>query len=169
MSRFRKLSHSIWHCQYHIVWVPKYRYRILVGAVRDSSRGGDSSDMWICRVRGGGIERPARSRSSCFDDSAEGIGFGITGSVKGSDVDEDVQPVPGVEEEAVLGQSFLGQRVLCGYGGSGCGHDTEVCPLSGEKREAVGTTSALLRVKSCGTMWSPASFGGRASSPLWGD
>ncbi len=33
MSRFRKLSHSIWHCQYHIVWVPKYRYRILTGPV----------------------------------------------------------------------------------------------------------------------------------------
>ena len=29
MSRFRKLSHVIWHCQYHIVWVPKYRYRVL--------------------------------------------------------------------------------------------------------------------------------------------
>ena len=29
MSRFRKLSQTIWHCQYHIVWVPKYRYRIL--------------------------------------------------------------------------------------------------------------------------------------------
>ena len=23
----------IWHCQYHVVWVPKYRYRILKGAV----------------------------------------------------------------------------------------------------------------------------------------
>ena len=33
MSRFRKLSQTIWHCQYHIVWVPKYRYRILNGAV----------------------------------------------------------------------------------------------------------------------------------------
>ena len=29
MSRFQKLSHSLWYCQYHIVWVPKYRYRIL--------------------------------------------------------------------------------------------------------------------------------------------
>jgi len=27
MSRFEKLTHVIWHCQYHIVWVPKYRYR----------------------------------------------------------------------------------------------------------------------------------------------
>ena len=33
MSRFEKLSHVIWHCQYHIVWVPKYRCRILIGAV----------------------------------------------------------------------------------------------------------------------------------------
>jgi len=34
MSRFDKLSHVLWHCQYHIVWVPKYRFRILKGAVR---------------------------------------------------------------------------------------------------------------------------------------
>lgn len=33
MSRFRKLSQSIWHCQYHIVFVPKYRHKILAGAV----------------------------------------------------------------------------------------------------------------------------------------
>lgn len=33
MSRFRKLTHSIWHCQYHIVWVPKYRHRILTGKI----------------------------------------------------------------------------------------------------------------------------------------
>ena len=36
MSRLRKLSHSIWHCQYHIVWVPKCRYRILVGKFKES-------------------------------------------------------------------------------------------------------------------------------------
>ena len=34
MSRFRKLSHTLWHCQYHIVWVPKYRFRILEGRVK---------------------------------------------------------------------------------------------------------------------------------------
>ena len=33
MSRFRKLSHTIWCCQYHIIWVPKYRYRVLKGPV----------------------------------------------------------------------------------------------------------------------------------------
>ena len=29
MSRFQKLSHVLWHCQYHIVWTPKYRFRVL--------------------------------------------------------------------------------------------------------------------------------------------
>ena len=33
MSRFQKLSHVIWFCQYHIVFVPKYRYRILTGDI----------------------------------------------------------------------------------------------------------------------------------------
>jgi putative transposase len=40
VSRFRKLSHTIWHCQYHITWVPKYRYRILAGNVRESLETG---------------------------------------------------------------------------------------------------------------------------------
>ncbi len=33
MNRFKKLSHMIWHCQYHFVWVPKYKYRILDGII----------------------------------------------------------------------------------------------------------------------------------------
>ena len=37
MSRFRKLSHAIWHCQYHIVWVPKYRLRILAGKIKSEA------------------------------------------------------------------------------------------------------------------------------------
>jgi putative transposase len=33
MSRFRKLSQTLWHCQYHIIWVPKFRFRILRGEI----------------------------------------------------------------------------------------------------------------------------------------
>ena len=33
MSRFNKLSQSVWHCQYHIVWTPKYRYKVLKGKI----------------------------------------------------------------------------------------------------------------------------------------
>ena len=33
MSRFTRASHVIWHCQYHVVWVPKYRFRMLRGPI----------------------------------------------------------------------------------------------------------------------------------------
>ena len=35
MSRFRKLSQTLWFCQYHIIWVPEYRFRILAGKVAE--------------------------------------------------------------------------------------------------------------------------------------
>jgi putative transposase len=34
MSRFKKLSHAMWYCCYHIVWTPKYRYRVLKGEIK---------------------------------------------------------------------------------------------------------------------------------------
>jgi putative transposase len=40
VSRFRELSHTIWHCQYHVVWVPKYRFRILTGPVKVAMEAG---------------------------------------------------------------------------------------------------------------------------------
>ncbi len=33
MARFKKLSQTIRYCQYHRVWIPKYRLRILEGEV----------------------------------------------------------------------------------------------------------------------------------------
>src|SRR5271170_6729742 len=34
MSRFLRLTHAIWYCHYHIVWVPKYRYKILKNEIK---------------------------------------------------------------------------------------------------------------------------------------
>ena len=35
MSRFKRMSHTIWHCEYHIVWTPKYWFRVLQGKVKE--------------------------------------------------------------------------------------------------------------------------------------
>jgi putative transposase len=40
VSRFRRLSHTIWHCQYHIVWAPKYRHRVIDGPIREATYKG---------------------------------------------------------------------------------------------------------------------------------
>lgn len=34
MSNFKKISHVLYRCRYHIVWTPKYRYRVLEGLVK---------------------------------------------------------------------------------------------------------------------------------------
>ena len=38
MSRLQKLAHTVWECKYHVVWCPKYRFRILNGEVGKSLR-----------------------------------------------------------------------------------------------------------------------------------
>lgn len=35
MSKYRKLTHVVYKCDYHIVFAPKYRFRILTGAVAE--------------------------------------------------------------------------------------------------------------------------------------
>lgn len=37
-SNFKKLSHTMYECKYHIVFCPKYRHRILKGEVADYCR-----------------------------------------------------------------------------------------------------------------------------------
>ena len=33
MGKYRRSAHTVYQCTYHLVWVPKYRYRILVGEI----------------------------------------------------------------------------------------------------------------------------------------
>lgn len=35
MSKYKRQSHVVWKCDYHIVWCPKYCFRILTGIVKD--------------------------------------------------------------------------------------------------------------------------------------
>jgi len=34
MRDWQSLSHVKWECKYHVVWVPKYRHKVLYGKVR---------------------------------------------------------------------------------------------------------------------------------------
>ncbi len=35
-AKYRKLTHTVYQCNYHIVWTPKYRYRVLEGAIKEA-------------------------------------------------------------------------------------------------------------------------------------
>lgn len=34
-GKYRKLTHVVYQCNYHIVWTPKYRFRVLTGAIKE--------------------------------------------------------------------------------------------------------------------------------------
>lgn len=34
-GKYRKLTHVVYQCNYHVVWVPKYRFRILTGGLKE--------------------------------------------------------------------------------------------------------------------------------------
>jgi putative transposase len=34
MDEFQSLSHTVWECKYHVVWIPKYRKKLLFGDLR---------------------------------------------------------------------------------------------------------------------------------------
>ncbi|MFZ6024311.1 MAG: transposase, partial [Bacteroidota bacterium] len=36
MPKYRKLSHTFYHCTYHIVWTPKYRFKVLKDMLADA-------------------------------------------------------------------------------------------------------------------------------------
>jgi putative transposase len=40
MDTFESLSHSVWECKYHVVFIPKCRRRTLYGTLRQHLRGG---------------------------------------------------------------------------------------------------------------------------------
>lgn len=35
MSKYKKQSHVVWKCDYHIVWCPKYRFRVLSAVIAE--------------------------------------------------------------------------------------------------------------------------------------
>ena len=34
MKQFYSLNHTVWECKYHVVWIPKYRKKVLYGSIR---------------------------------------------------------------------------------------------------------------------------------------
>jgi len=34
MDDAQSLSHTVWSCKYHVVWIPKYRRKVVYGELR---------------------------------------------------------------------------------------------------------------------------------------
>ncbi len=34
MNNYNKLNHTTWDCNYHLIWIPKYRKKVIYGNLR---------------------------------------------------------------------------------------------------------------------------------------
>ena len=112
MGNFKKLSHVISRCTYHIGWTPKYRYRVLESLVKEllskdilmllEWKSGEMIEMNIQKDHLHLME----SVSSKISISQ------LMGAVKGKTAIKIFKKLSSVEDKTVLGQSFLSKRVL---------------------------------------------------------
>ena len=130
MSEFYKLSHVINRYDYHIVWTPKYRLRILeemiITAIQRRYRNAIGMvRLWEKRT----AKYPNRPYTSDGKRTTEIIDIQNKGSIKRQDGDEDIQELSEVKEKTILGKSFLVKRLLCWYYRIGWGKDKAICKV----------------------------------------
>ena len=118
MSRFQRASHVIWHCQYHLGWVPKYRFRMLQGPI---GREVPRCVMTFCQQRGCEIVEmnvqadhvhllvKVPPRLSVSE---------LMGVLKGRTAIRLFNAFPSLRKKPYWGQSFLGEGLLRRYGGT---------------------------------------------------
>jgi hypothetical protein len=63
IRNYRRDSHTIWDCAYHLVWVTKYRYPILAGDIGQNPKEPDDTSR-LCRPIGRTADRSDSRRNS---------------------------------------------------------------------------------------------------------
>ena len=45
MAEYRHGAHAVYDIKYHLIWITKYRYKVLAGAGSGACAGCDSTDL----------------------------------------------------------------------------------------------------------------------------
>ena len=142
--------------------------------VQNDARAGRERSAQVCNgvlsatgLRSVGTEYTSRSCALAGKGSTEAVYFGADGRPERTYCDTAVQRIPIYTEEALLGQSLLGQRVLRGYGRAEQRDDTKIREVSREGRNASATASIESRERSAfseGALGVPP-YGGHKAKP----
>ena len=60
MGKYKKLSHSVYRCDYHIVFVPKYRHRLMdIAEIKEEvERGIEMISEWMgCEIKEKNVQK----------------------------------------------------------------------------------------------------------------
>ena len=135
-QRFRRLSHSLYECKYHIVFCPKYRYRIFKEAIGEYAK---QQVYQLCKQK----EQVEVLELNVQPDHVHLVvtippKYAVSefmGYLKGKMA---IRLVPTVRKSGatILGASPVGERLLCEHHWTGRREDPEICPVAGEARKA---------------------------------
>ncbi len=136
MSKYKKLSHAVYLCTYHVVWTPKYRFRILAGPIGEMvAHEVRSLSEWLgCEV----IELNVREDHVHVVVSippkvsvSEYLGV-----VKGKTAIKLFKSYPGMKKKPYWGNHFWARGYSCEHGRAGRRHHPQVRPVPGNRGEA---------------------------------
>ena len=113
MTKWKKLSHTIYQCKYHIVWCPKYRYRILKGAL---SKYVEQTLRMLCEWKN--IEILEMNVKEYHIHMVLPIPLKIiniqsNGNAKRQNSNKTLQKLSSSQKEALLGKPLLESGILC--------------------------------------------------------
>ena len=119
MVEYRTSAHAIWDVKYHVVWIRKYRYKVLCGEVAERAR---DLIRQICAAREVTIVRGAVSPDHIHSSAGGGTaatGTRQAGAVFEGPVEPDVAGGVSAPAQAVLRAAFVGARIFLRDGGRG--------------------------------------------------
>ena len=145
MTNYRSLNHSKWACQYHVVFIPKYREKAIYGELR--------------RYLGEVLRRLARQRESDVEEGhllADHVHMMISippkhsvadviGYIKGKSAIHIAREFAGSAAQ-LCGATLLGPGLLCVHGGSRRAGHPNVHPGAGAGRPAARPTALRCEV-----------------------
>ena len=118
MAEYRHSAHASFDVKYHMIWITKYRYKILRGRVAERAR---DLIRQICQTRVVVIIRGAVSRDHIhmlLSAPPHLAPAKLVQYIKGRSVAKTTRRIPRVAK-AVLGTASMGTRVLLRDGGRG--------------------------------------------------
>lgn len=120
------LAHTKWECTYHIVFIPKYRRKVLYGECRTEIKEIIKRLLEMYKfelVEGGCLHRPYTHQHT---DTAKICGVKNYGDAKGKECDDVIRQASRMEKTHRTGQDVLGEGILCQYGRNKRIRDTAV-------------------------------------------
>jgi putative transposase len=141
MDDYESLSHTKWECKYHVVFIPKYRRKVLYGGT-EGSISEMCSASWPCRRRAG-----SKKVTSCWIMFMISIPpkyavSQVVGFIKGKSAIH-LARTHGERKRNFVGQHFWARGYLCLERRSGRSGDTRVHQEPGARRQAPGPTQPV--------------------------